>query len=570
MDLAERNDEPVPGRRVFAPRGATLVERPDGTKLLTSDTPLGVYERHLCEYLRYWAQEAPDRTFVAERHRSGAWARLTYEEAWRRAAAIGQGLTARGLGPGDAVALLSGNSIAHALVTFGAMMAGVAAAPISPSYSLIPEGLQRLAQVIEVLAPAVVFVEEPSAFPGARQLPGLTGALWFSTEGGAGTLPLKDLESEAAGPALWSAYQAQTPDTIAKILFTSGSTGAPKGVLNSQRMLCSAIRGAADLLPRNERPPVLVDWLPWHHTMGGNANLHGVLRDGGSLYIDDGRPTPEAFHRTLRNLKELSPTSVLNVPAGWQLLVQALHADADLREAFFKNMTMMASAGASLPADTWRAIKALARESTGEEIAFAGSYGTTETGPGISTTHWVGAGLGEIGSPIPGVIVKLVPAGDRYEVRVRGPNVTPGYLRRPDLTAAAFDEEGFYRVGDAATFVDPKDPSAGLRFAGRLSENFKLTNGAWVVTGDLRLAILDAAGPILRDVVVAGHDRDDVRLLVWADSAGLGEAPDLCDPAAYRRVAEAVRERLRGYNQTHRAQTHRVAAFRILREPASL
>jgi feruloyl-CoA synthase len=556
--------------RPFGPKGADLRQGSDGSLILTSKITLDGVARHACDWLEHGAREFPDRTMLAQRGPTGDWIRLSYAEAWRRSSAIATALLQRGMGQAQPLAILSGNSVAHALMTFAAMIAGVPAAPISPSYSLLQQGMGRLAEIIDILRPKLVFVETGSAFARARALPRLAQVEWVSSDGGAGTTALGELEASEADAALWAAFAGQGPDNVAKILFTSGSTGSPKGVLNTQRMLCSAARAASLLFPAVDEPPVQVDWLPWHHTMGGNANLLGILRDGGTLYIDDGRPTPEAFARTLRNLKEISPTSALNVPLGWQLLAEALGEDSELRQNFFRRLRVMSSAGASLPRDTFVRLQDLAERTVGQRIAFVGSYGTTETGPGISSTHWAGAGLGDIGSPVPGLEVKLNATGDRYEVRVRGPQVTPGYLNQPEATAAAFDSEGFYKTGDAVTFVDPDDPSEGLRFAGRLSENFKLTNGSWVLTGDLRAAILSVTAPLVQEVVVAGHDRDDIRLLVWANGATTGAEGRLEDPAVYQELCDRIAAAIEAHNGKCMSQTLRIAAFRIVRDPPSL
>jgi feruloyl-CoA synthase len=536
---------------------------------MRSPLALGAYEHHLGAYLERWALRAGDRTFLAQRGPDGAWRRLFYKAAWARSCAIGQALLERGLGPDRPVAILTGNSIEHALVTFGAMLAGVPVAPISPSYSLSAEGLVRLNEIADLLQPALVFVQSAASLSGARALPALAGAEWVSAEGDADTTPLSGLEATAPGSALKTAFEHATGDTVAKILFTSGSTGSPKGVLNTQRMLCSAIRGSELLFPVSE-PPVMVDWMPWHHTMGGNTSLHGTLRDGGTLYIDEGRPLHGLFRKTIANLTEISATVLQNVPGGFQLLVEAMETDSALRRRFFARMSRIVYAGASLPQEVWRRMQRLAVQEIGEAIPFISGYGATETGPGISATHWAGEGLGEIGLPIPGVQIKLIPFEDRFEILVRGPNVTPGYLNRPDLTAQAFDDEGFYRVGDAVQFVDPKNPAAGLRFAGRLSENFKLSNGSWVLTGELRTAVIEAA-PSIAEAVVAGHDRDDVRLLVWATPSLRASLGATCEGAELeRRIGDRVREDLDRYNVRNIGATRRIAAFHVLQAPPSL
>ena len=554
----------------FAPKAVEVSYREDGCLILRSPIALTECRAHLCEYLRDWAEEAPARTYLAERDAAGAWRRLTYAEAWRSVRAIAQSLLDRDLTQDQPIAILTGNSIEHALITFAGMVAGVPVAPISPAYSLHPEGLMRLSGIAEILKPAMVFVQTTRGMDRVRTLPGLVNAEWVSVEPDATTTSFATLETGEATAGVDSRLADAGPDDVAKILFTSGSTGTPKGVPQTQRMLCSAIRSAS-LLVTDQEPPVVVDWMPWHHTMGGNNTLHGILRGGGSLYLDDGRPTPDLIGRTIRNLKEIPVTFVQNVPAGIQMLVEAMAQDEELRASFFQRIRRLLYAGAALPRDTWERLQALSIATRGRPIAVTSGYGTTETAPGICSTYWACEGRGEIGLPHPGVEVKLVPAGDRYEIRARGPNVMPGYLGRPDLNEAAFDEEGFYKVGDAVTFVDPLDPRAGLRFAGRLSENFKLSNGSWVITGELRSAVI-AAAPAIAEAVVAGQDQDDVRLLVWAapalraDLALNGLSGEALEAALRARIAEE----LRAYNDQNAGATRRIRAFAVLTAPPSL
>ena len=539
----------------FAPREVDLRYRADGTILLRSPMSIEGCERHICAYLERWADLAPDRTFLAQRDAAGDWQRLSYGDAWRRAQAIGQALLDHGLGATAPLAILTGNSIEHALMAFGAMTAGVPVAPISPSYSMTGEGLSRLADIADMLRPRMVFAQSVESLGAAKALPQLADIPWICAEPAPGAIALGAFETVGHIRDAKRAFAAADQESVGKILFTSGSTGKPKGVPNTQAMLCSAVRAAGLAFPVDQ-PPITVDWMPWHHTLGGNSTLHGILRDGGTMYIDDGRPLPGAFDRTVRNLTEIATTFVQNVPAGFQMLVTALEADSTLRRRFFERLERMAFAGASLAPDTFSRMQQLCVETTGAPIPFIAGYGTTETGPGIASTHWPSEGKGEIGLPFAGCEIKLVPFGDRFDLRVRGPNVFPGYLGRPDLTAKAFDEEGFYKVGDAAQFVDPADPSQGLRFAGRLSENFKLSNGSWVLTGELRSAVL-AAAPSIVEAVIAGHDRNDIRLLVWAK----GEAAHL---------AETLRAELEAYNADNRGATRHIAAFLVLTDPPSM
>ena len=559
------------GRVRFAPREVDVRYRADGSILMRSPIPLDGCERHICAYLERWARQTPEQTFLAKREADGEWRRLTYSEAWHRARAIGQALLEHGLGPDRPLAILTGNSIEHAVIAFGAMTASVPVAPISPSYSASEGGLKRLAEIIDMLKPGMIFAQSADALAGARALPQLAELPWVSAVPAASTIVLAEIEAVDRHDSVDRAYAAAGHATVAKILFTSGSTGTPKGVPNTQGMLCSATRASGLMFPV-DAPPVMVDWMPWHHTLGGNSTLHSILRDGGTMYIDDGRPLPGLFHHTIRNLTEIATTVVQNVPAGYQMLVPAMEADDALRVRFFERVERIAFAGASLSPDTFRRMQDLAIRTTGAPVPFIAGYGTTETSPGISSTHWPSEGKGEVGLPFPGCELKLVPFGDRYDIRARGPNVFPGYLSRPDLTAAAFDEEGFYRVGDAVQFMNPADPPLGLRFAGRLSENFKLSSGTWVLTGELRSEII-AAAPSIAEAVIAGHDRDDVRLLVWIapslladlkrqEGVGLG--------AIAAKVVERIRDELVAYNKQNAGGTRRVAAFRIVSEPASM
>ena len=557
-----------PAKPQFAPREVDVRYRADGSILLRSPIALDGCRRHICDYLEHWATSAPDRTFLAQRGPDRDWRRLSYADAWRRARAVGQRLLENGLDRDRPVAILTGNSIEHAVMTFGAMTAGIPAAPISPAYSS-SSGLARLAEVVDLLRPGMVFVQSATSLTAARALPGLATVPWVSADGGAGTAALSAFEAVDRCDLIDRAFASHDGDSVGKILFTSGSTGSPKGVPNTQRMLCSSIRSASLLFPA-DAAPVVVDWMPWHHTMGGNSTLHTILRDGGTMYIDDGRPVPGLFQPTIDNLTEIATTLVLNVPAGFQMLVPALEADDALRERFFERLERITFAGASLAADTFARLQRAAVRTTGSPIPILSGYGTTETAPGISVTHWPSEGKGELGLPGPGCEIKLVPAGDRFEIRVRGPNVFAGYLGRPDLTAQVFDDEGYYCVGDAVRFMDPADPSRGLAFAGRLSENFKLSNGTWVLTGDLRSAVI-ASAPGIADAVVAGHDREDVRLLVWL-------APDLIERMRAQHGPEAsidaavaqVRSAIERYNIENRGATRRIAAFRIVAEPPSM
>ncbi len=558
----------------FAPKAVVVDRRADGSILLRSPIPLTGCVGNIVDYLEHWAAAAPERIFLAQKAADGTWETLIYADAWQRVQAVAQWLLHQGLSDQTPIAILSGASLEHAVLAFAGMLAGVPVSPVSPNYTLLAQARPRLAEIAELLQPGLVFAQDAAQYAGARSVPLLAGAPWLSAApGAAGVATIASLYDTQVGPQVAAARRAVQSATVAKILFTSGSTGAPKGVINTHGMLCSAVQ-ASGLLVSSPQLPVGLDWLPWHHTVGGNATLHGILREGGTLYIDDGRPTPSEVAKTIANIRDLRPTTLLSVPSALQMLADAMEADDALRVAFFSRLRRMTYAGASLPQEVWMRMQALAVRTLGQQIAFGSGYGTTETGPGISVTHWASQGGGEIGLPMPGLTIKLVPFEDRYEVRVRGPNVTPGYLRRPDLTAAAFDEEQFYRVGDLVQFANPAQPEDGLRFAGRLSENFKLSNGSWVATGELRLALVEACQPLVTDLVIAAPDRDDIRLMVWVHPAEGARAGTVAEgpipPAAYAALADRLAGLLRTYNLGAGGNTHRIAAFRILHAAASI
>lgn len=468
------------------------------------------------------------------------------------------------------MAILSGNSIEHAVIMFAAMSAGLVVAPISPNYSLMPGGLARLQDISTLLRPSFVFVQDSVAYAAARKIPELASATWIAADQKAGSIAIESLYQTVPGASFKQAFRSVDKEAPAKILFTSGSTGLPKGVINTHLMMASAIEMGSLLVPPRESP-VQVEWLPWHHTMGSNIILQGILRYGGTLYIDDGRPVPQLFHKTITNLKEISPTNMFNVPAGYTLLCEALEVDADLRTSFFRNIDRISYAGSAISRTTLDKLYHLAKTATGRHIPVMSGYGTTETAPTVSTTHWATEEPGELGLPAPGLELKLVPAGDSYEVRVRGPNVTPGYLGRPDVTAAAFDDEGFYRIGDTVSFIDPTRPELGLRFTGRLSENFKLANGTWVVVGNLRAAVLAATGGVLQDAVIAGENRPSCAVLGWlnpvmAKQHALGNGSNLSsDPG----VIAFLQQCFRAHN-ANVGSSDRICSFTILDEPPSL
>ncbi|MGJ4895235.1 AMP-binding protein [Bradyrhizobium oligotrophicum] len=553
----------------FAPREVSIEVHPDGSLILRSPINFVEPSWSVTDFLPVWAMQEPDRVFLAQREAAG-WQKISYRQMWLRTQSVGQGLIDRGAQPGDRIAILSGNSIEHAIVMFAAMSIGMAVAPISPNYTLMPGGLSRLTDIARLLRPSFVFVQDGSAFAAARSVSGLEEATWIACGGSDGLLPLEALYEGRPTSEFQRRFGNLDRDAIAKILFTSGSTGLPKGVINTHRMMACALEMGSLLAPANQAP-VQVEWLPWHHTMGGNVILQGTLKNGGTLYIDDGRPVPQLFHKTIANLREISPTAMFNVPGGYTLLCDVLEADEHFRNTFFNRMERMTYAGAAIPQPTLDKLYDLSFRATGRRIPVMSGYGTTETAPTISTTHWATEEPGEVGLPGPGLRLKLLPAGDSYEVRVKGPNVTPGYFGRSDLTESAFDEEGYYRVGDTVAFLDPERPHLGLRFTGRLSENFKLTNGTWVVVGNLRATILGATRGVLQDVVIAGENRDQCAVLAWLNPSQAKQhvswpVGDLeRDPG----VLAFLRECFRAHNETV-GSSERIRSFKLLKELPSL
>ena len=565
--------------------GILLEKGPAGTIYARSPVPLGPYPKRLTERLAHWARLAPDRLFLAQRTADGDWRRLSYGDAMASVRRIGASLLARGLSAERPIAILSDNSIEHALLGLAAMHVGAPYAPISVAYSLMSSDFAKLRQILETLTPGLVFAAQGEMFSRAiaacvrpeteivlgepaRQYPKATA--------------FTDLADAEPTPEVDAAHARTSPDTIAKFLFTSGSTGRPKGVINTQRMLCSNQAMIAAHLPfLTDEPPVLVDWLPWNHTFGGNHNTGIAIHNGGSLYIDDGKPMPGAIERTVRNLREIAPTIYFNVPRGFEALLPHLRRDRALRENFFSRVKVMFYAGASLSQAVWDEVAELGFETCGECITMLTGLGATETAPSAIFTTPETSRAGAVGVPLPGVEVKLAPVGDKLEGRVRGPNITPGYWRDEEVTRKAFDEEGYYRFGDALRFLDEKDQSKGFCFDGRIAENFKLATGTWVTVGTLRQAFLTAFTPYAKDVVITGHDRDEVCALVFPDleaCRGLcGELPAsssatevLRHEATRETIARLLASFARETDGSTKGSSARIARLILLEEPPSI
>jgi feruloyl-CoA synthase len=491
-----------PIRKVaLGPRDVEVERRAGGILHLRSPHRLGAFPDKITERLQYWAKAAPERVLFAQREGSG-WRSVSYGQALDRARRVGQYLLQKDLSAERPLVVLSGNDMEHALLHLGAMYVGVPYAPISPAYSLLSTDFGKLRAIFELLTPGLVFVSNRKLFHAALdavvRCPVIT-----------------QLDEPAGTKAVDEAHARVGPDTIVKFLFTSGSTGTPKAVINTQRMWCANQEMILSMLPFfGDEPPVLVDWAPWHHTAAGNHDLGLVLYNGGSYYIDEGKPMPGAIEATVRNLRDIAPTWYFNVPKGFEALLPFLRSDPVLRDTFFSKLKVLWFAGAALPQHVFDEMKQLAYSACGEEITFLTGFGATETAPATLARVWPADNVTNMGLPPPGADVKLVPFQNAFEMRVKGPHVTPGYWRQPELSAQAFDDEGYYRLGDAFTFED-NEPRNGLLFAGRIAEDFKLTTGTWVQVGALRARLIEHFAPLVRDVVIAGEGRDEVCALLF-------------------------------------------------------
>ena len=563
-------------------RDIAVERRDDGVIVLKSRIPLKPYEKHIPASLSKWAEMTPERTWLAQRAGiDRQWRKVSYGEAKRTVDALTQALLDLKLKPGSPVAILSGNSIEHALMTMAAMQARFPAAPVSPAYSLMSQEHVKLKYLFDLIEPAAVMVQDGPTFEKALKALNLDGVAVIHVARpceGIKSITFADLAATPVTRDVEESIAKITPDTVGKLLFTSGSTGMPKAVINTQEMMCANATMMMQVRPRDPDAPLAtyLDWLPWNHTMGGNALFNPVLTEGGTLYVDDGRPMPGMIEETLRNLHEISPTYYANVPAGYAALAAAMEKDDALCRNFFKNLDVMAYGGARLPDDLYDRMQALAVRTTGERIVFYTGWGSTETGPTSTGTYWDTERVGLIGLPFPGVELKMVPCGAKYELRLRGVNVMPGYFGRPDLTKAAFDEEGFYCIGDAGVFVDPEDPLAGIIFAGRVVEDFKLTTGIFVHVGSLRTDAIAAATPVVQDALVAGQDRPFAGLLAWPNLHACRQMTGNLD-ATYEEVVRhpaviaCLKRGLEAHNEsTVGASSMRIARAMLMVEPASI
>jgi feruloyl-CoA synthase len=550
----------------FRPVTVTMQREPGGIIRLLANEPLPPHPDRFHDHLFRWAKDAPARTFLAER-RPGqeGWATISYSEAADKVSRIAAALAERNLGPRRPIVILSGNAIDHQLLSLAAMVAGIPFAPISVAYSLISQDLGKLRHILKLLDPGMVYAANGAMFARALTIPEMRGREVVTGAPAPElphTTPFAELLKGGSAARLKEAAAKVTPDTVIKFLFTSGSTGVPKGVTTTQRMLNSNLAMTEYIWPfMSARPPVLVDWLPWSHVFGGNYNSGKVLKNGGTLYIDDGKPTPADFEKSVRNLREVSPTIYLNVPKGFELLLPHLQKDDALRKRFFADLDAMFYAAATLPERLWAGLEEIAqRERPDDTPSMISGWGLTETSPAALIVNRHGAEIGNVGPPLPGMEAKLVPNGDKLEIRIRGPNVTPGYWNMPDLTKAAFDDEGFFITGDAVTFIDENDAARGFRFNGRTAEDFKLSSGTRVHTAEIWARARQALGALVFDVVLAAPDRDDLGLMIFPP-------PGRTLDATYR---DELRAALRTMNAGVSGSSRTIARAIVLTEPPSL
>jgi feruloyl-CoA synthase len=580
VDTAASPAKPFRKVALGAP-GVTVSRDARGNWLLLSPRPLGSYPDRITDRLLHWAEVAPERTFVAKRDATGAWRCIGYRDALRTARRLGQALLDRKLTAERPLMILSENDLEHAMLALAALHVGVPFIAVSPAFSLISQDHARLRFVFELMTPGLVFTSD-----GARYARALEAAMPADIElvvtrnppPRRNALVYDELAATADTRQVDAAHAVITPDSLAKFLLTSGSTGAPKAVIHTQRMLASNLQMIVECMPfLAEEPPVLVDWLPWNHTFGGNHNYGLTLYNGGTLYIDDGKPTPQLVAESMKNLREIAPTAYFNVPRGFEELAHALHADPALAKNFFSRVKMMFYAAASLAQPIWDSLHAAAERSCGERILMITGLGMTETAPFAVCANWEAGRSGGIGNPAPGVEVRLAPVDGKLEVRYRGPNVTPGFWRRDDLTGNAFDEDGFYKSGDAARFIDNGDPQRGLLFDGRIAEDFKIDSGSFVSVGPMRGKLIAEGAPYIQDVVLAGHDRREVCALILPhlDScrklcADLPPTAALAEVAAHPAVRGRMQQALDTLSRCSTGNTTRIARAMVLAQPPSI
>jgi feruloyl-CoA synthase len=565
---------PVP----MAEPKATLERRDNGELVVHCDYPIGDFGPSIVAFLHRWAAETPNNMWLAERGHDGDWIKMNYGDALTRVNAISQYLLDRDFTADTPVMVLSGNSIEHALLSFGAMQIGVPYSAIAQPYSTMGGGFKKLHHVVNLIKPRLIMVQEWAPYAEALSQLDLDGIEVVCVEdipAGADATSFAYLLDTSPTAAVMAAYDTTNLETVGKYLFTSGSTGMPKAVPQTQRMMCANMKGNEILFPPDpENKPIYLDWLPWNHCYGGNSNFNAVLRDGGEFWIDDGRPLPGQFDATLRNLREVRPTRYLGVATSHGMMVTALEKDPELRKIFFSRLTHLGYGGASLPQEVWERYQTLAAQETGHRIMFYTGYGSTETGPVAATLYWPYEGTGNIGLPMPGTTMKLVPNGSKMEVRMKGDSIFPGYFQMSEKTAESFDEEGFYKIGDALTVIDDTDITQGMMFNGRVVEDFKLLSGTFVNVGNLRNTVNNACDPAIFDCVITGHDKDHIGLLVWPNVEGCQKLAGANLPVEELVQNDAVISHITACLRQHNAETGgssmRISRIHLMTEAPSV
>lgn len=567
----------------FGVTRVTLKDGVPGTHYLKADQELQAFPDRLTDRLQHWAHNKPTQTLFARRVKLadgslGDWRQVTYAEAWATARNIAQGLINRGLNAERPVVILSENSLEHALLALGCMVAGVPFVPTSPPYSLISQDYDKLKHVLRTVTPGLVFAGD-ARYAKAIAATVSSDMEIVMNEGGVEGKQVTTFEALCSTPAtaqVDAAIAATGPDTIVKFLFTSGSTKLPKAVINTQRLWCANQQQMAQSMPiLAEAPLVLVDWLPWNHTFGGNHNFGMVVFHGGTMYIDDGKPTPALMHETLRNLREIAPTVYFNVPTGFEAIAHAMKTDDLLRKTLLSRVQMFFYAGAALAQPIWDSLYESQEREVGERIVMGTGLGMTESGPfGIFVTNpYVNAG--DLGVPTPGLELKLVDMGGKTEVRYRGPNITPGYWRNAEETKGAFDDEGFFCTGDAVKWIDETDVHLGLKFDGRIAEDFKLATGTFVSVGPLRGKIIAAGAPYIQDVVLTGINLKEVGAMVFPTPAvralsGMSVDSPLADVLASEPVLAHFQKVINELAKTATGSANRIARMCLLSEPPTI
>lgn len=561
----------------FAEPRVDVEIRPGGTTVLRSPHPLRAYPTHMGYHLRRWASEAPERVFLAERDAQEKWRTLGYRDVLSQVESLGQALLDHGLSIDRPLMVLSENSIDLAVLTLAGLYVGVPVVPVSPAYSLLSQDLVKIRAIHDQVTPGMIYAREGERYARAIDAIRHPGTALVVSQGDVpSAIRFDELLRTPPTKAVSQAFERVNPDQVAKILFTSGSTGDPKGVMTTHRMLCANQQSVAQCWPfLEDSPPVILDWLPWSHAFGANHNFNLTLRNGGSFYIDDGKPLPGLIEKTVRNLREISPTLYFNAPRGFDMLLPFIEQDEALRDSFFRHLDFIFYAGAALPQNLWDRLEAASIAARGERVRMVSSWGATETTCTATSVYFDIERAGVIGIPAPGVEVMLTPSLSKLELRVRGPIVTPGYWKRPDLTEAAFDEEGFYRIGDAGRLDDPSNPAKGIVFDGRVAEDFKLLSGTWVHCGQVRLGTIAACTPAVQDAVITGRDRESIGLLVFLNPAAcrnIAGDPSLTleQLAANDEVRAHIARGLATYNQSHATSSMRIERFALMPDMPSI